>query len=422
MATIAQLTRNPGPFIKTFLPFIQNLRADGDPYKYNEAAFIINQFQNAWGGGNPKDDDNFFVRSKQVKHTGRPQLRNASESALIANFRYQLNSFNMNIPNAWLELQKFIDLFYKLVDPLTYFLKSEDEAQWVNCPPPELSPCPPGLNFFAGRVGAYRRPYVAGEGTGFIIDNPVTGDGATKHQVSVTYELPAIQGLPCNPPEPPCIPLSALNDRYFEMYYTAVDKDVFWYDVDGAGTPPVVGGPGIVNLISIALTTATDTIAEVKSLTDAAIIGTTHWASIADCPPLPPAHPSCGGLYSTLFEADVVGARVDAIDGKDGYETPETTMLASDGSTVAAGVGTDIQWQDVHNKQRVPYEESIGNRIQYLKLLDELPCNPPEPPCIPLAGLYLQTPAMGIIDKIPVNTPAVLNNSAAGITRSPVIN
>ena len=43
MATIKDLTRKPGAFIKAFLPFIQALRADGDVYKYNEAAFIINQ-------------------------------------------------------------------------------------------------------------------------------------------------------------------------------------------------------------------------------------------------------------------------------------------------------------------------------------------------------------------------------------------
>ena len=125
----------------------------------------------------------------------------------------------------------------------------------------------------------------------------------------------------------------------------------------------------------------------------------------------------------------------NAADGTNGFETPVTTMRASDNTVIATGLVTDTAWQNAHNDLRVPYEKlTFDDDYMYLKALSVLDDNvtnaaqcPPgcclpvnSPACI-LPGYFLMTPAIGVITEIPINVSGVLNNNAAGNNRKRVI-
>ena len=438
MATVAQLLRSPGPVIEAFLPLIQNLKADGDPFKVNEAAKIINDKMLLWGEGVTYET----ITNFPTAHVDQ-RLRNASESVLIKNFLSKMNSINLDAPNAWLEFQKFVDLFYKILDPITYFLNSTDiRINGLN----KTTGVVPRVNFYLDRIGLYRRPVstATSEGTGFDIKIIQEGDVTTKEQVEIYFRLPKTAMVPCPPPANKyCWDVAELNNRWFEMEYDGAtgDKDVFWFDYNGTGVQPVVPGGGVVNYVAIAIADGDDEI-RIQGLVDAAVTGTTHWVKVG-CPPLPSSHPSCSGQPVSVYEADVVGSRTDAADGRGGYEELVTDMKASDGSTLASGLITDADWIAAHNSLRVPYEATLGSKIKYMKEVitgsrsasadgggpcdngsgPDCPCcdSPGSPnPCV-VCYIALQTPAQANIDNLPVNAPGVVNNNSAGRLRIAIV-
>src|SRR5687767_13564637 len=161
MATVKQLLRNPGPFITKLLPFVQEAIASNNPYILNEMAKVIYTKQRMWGGGNVYEKQSIFPT-----HNSSTLDRNAAETTLIKNFQYVMNSLPMAEKDSWLEFQKFVDVFYQIANPISYFLENMD-ARWEEWCPPYPSPCLGALNYYTERIGLYRRPQTPGLGTGF---------------------------------------------------------------------------------------------------------------------------------------------------------------------------------------------------------------------------------------------------------------
>ena len=322
--------------------------------------------------------------------------------------------------NALPDFYAFVELFYRIIDPMSYFIKLED-AYDMECPPDYDGtnlPCGAGLNVFTERIGGYRRPQVAGEGTGFYFMNTVEGDAENKQLVNIGFTAP--YPLPC--PPKPCIPAEALNDRYFIMNVDAAtgQDDIIWYNVDNQGVQPVVqgnGGPQTYHAVAIDLNDEWPTW---QSKTDAVVVATGNWIkaqgnavcydispiTYGKCTDLPPNDPCasvvpCPFSNTSAYEAAVIGPRIETRDGDGGFESGDTTMYASDTTVLATNLVTDDEWQDAHNMTKVPYEKGLGIDIMYLLGVSELlPC--PPLPCAP-AGYFINTVVLGVLNQMQYN-------------------
>lgn len=428
MATVQELLRNPGPFITTLFPYVQQAIATKDPYIINEVAKVIYTKQSLWGGGN--------VYSKQTVY---PSLnkdslnRRAGQTVLIKNFQYSIDSIAMADNNSWLEFQKFVDLFYQLVNPYEYFLDNNQLNLVDMCPPPH--PCLSGNNYYTYRIGMYRRPQVAGEGTGFNVQTVIPGDGLTESVVNIGFKLNTSSSVPCPPPAGKvCWDLSYISGRYFVLNSNAAadNWDVIWYDYNGTGVQPVYTGPtGTITYHSVEID-PTDTVAEIQAKTDVTVVNTGNWtkavatATCYDKSPTtfgicgtPPVQPCASVIpcpfVTSAYKATVIKVRTNAEDGRGGFEYPVTTMRASDGIALANNLVTDEAWQNAHNDLRVPYEElTYDNRYMYIKSLNALGTN--NTSNLNFNGYFIMTPAVSIITEIPLNK-GVLHNNQAGNDR-----
>lgn len=405
MATVKELLKNPGPVITALLPTLQELVANGDPFQANEVAKAIFDKQKVWGGGT------VYERISQYPNRmSDPLVRDRFNTTLVKNFLYKLNNIPMGESNSWLEFQKFVDLFYQMVDPIIPFTRIGEFD----------SICCPECGCFTERIGLYKRPTVAGQGTGFGLYQKSSGSVSTPGETVVDFS--SVDNSVCCPDNCGCY-----NERYFVLYESTLDKLVVWFN-DGTGVQPVVSGAGTVNYVEVDISSVTSA-KEFKLATDAAIDadGTYSATNEACCPPL---NCNCLDLFSQYVNS--ANTRVsDVEDGKDGYETVVTTMRASDNTVIATGLTTDLAWQNAHNDLRVPYEEqTFGDRYMYLKSIGDIgdnsskPCcesgNPKAPdPCI-ACFYFLQTPGIAILDEIPVNKPGVINNNTEGNDRLPV--
>ena len=408
MATINELLKgSAGTFINLLLPTLQEAVALNDPYINYELAKAIYDKQIVWGGGTVYENKSSYpLANIKPIHTDR------LNTAIVQNFLKKLNNPPMSVSNAWLDFQKFVDLFYQMIDPITFFRLEEFEC------PPDLEPCQDVLNnFYLQNMGLYERPLtsIGTEGTGFSIANPVIGSLSVKHEVEIGFRAP----YPFTDPH-----ALALNNRYFAMNYDAASDnwDVIWYDYEGSGVQPTFVAGGVVNYIPVALGEE-DEWPSIQAKTVIAVEGTTRWVSIHACPP----GVGCLKEYSNTFQADVVGSRQDTIDGTGGYLTPVTTMMASDNTVIATGLVSDTAWQNAHNGIRVPYEKLTFDRdYMYLKSVSDLGDNGGKPCCEEVGAckacfIFIQTIGIAVIEDLPINAPGVLNNNAAGNNRLLVI-
>ena len=439
MATVEQLLRNPGPAITALLPDVQALVQLDNPYVSNEVARLIWLKMLRWGGRsadvNSTRSNRRTIRLAQTNefddgmlwYQRYPSLTSAidrefADSVLIKNFALKLESLAMGASDSWLDFQRFVDLFYSLVDPISAFREPDClSSDPCECPPHLCS----GPSYYMDRAGLYMRPMTTEGtvGTGFPIKNPVVGTTTRKHEVEVYFKVP-------DPLIKPIV--SELNSRYFAMNYDAATDswDVFWYDYEGTGEAPTYAG-GVVNYHAIGLV-AEDTMDDVKAKTDAAVEGTTRWvASTIKCYDGPPSDPDRKEIpcpvKASRYVADTEGPRTEAEDGDGGYKTVVTTMYASDGTEIATDLDTDLAWQNAHNDMRVSYEKNaLGNEIMYLKSVanlvdeadadgDDIPCcdfgDPKSPNPCKACFVFAETPFLGIIAELPVNVPGVINNN-----------
>jgi len=354
-------------------------------------------------------------------------------TAIVQNFLKKLNNPPMSVSNAWLDFQKFVDLFYQMINPVAPFINTSSNRAPFPCPP-DPQPCWNFSNFYTDAMGLYKRPVssTTTEGTGFNIKTAVPGDGVTHSVVNVAFTLFKVGApFPCPPDPQPCWNLEYLNNRYFALNSNGAtdDWDVFWYDYDGTGVQPTYVGPGgVITYNPIAIVPG-DTLDDLQTKTNAAVVATGFWAVTALCPPF---SPSCGAAYATTFTADVVGTRFDAVDGRGGYEEVVTTMKASDATTIATGLITDTAWQNAHNDLRIPYEKlTFNDDYMYLKAISAIGDNVDGEPCTDCCpgvpencisvNVFLQTVGISVLNDIPVNAPGVLSNNAAGNKRLLVI-
>jgi len=316
----------------------------------------------------------------------------------------------MNYSNAWLDFQLFVELFYMLLDPIGFFNNAQNGALDAIRPPDCPPWCDAGINFWSNRIGMYRRPFEAGEGTGFDFTNPIKGDISTKQQVKVVFRAP----FPYTNPH-----ALALNNRAFVMNVdAATGEDVIpWYDYEGTGVQPViVGNGGPQTYVPIALD-HTDEWNSIMIKTKDAIAAEGSWIVLDFEPP-----PILAEQTFILFEADVVGARIDSTDGRNGYESPVTDMKDSTGAVIASGLTTDKLWEQAHNMTRVPAEEVLGNRVKYIKLVDFECFDCPDKKYANSTGYFLQSPAQPVPwEALRNRGTGVLNNATAGISRIEVV-
>lgn len=444
MATQKELLRNPGPAITALLPDVQALVQLDNQYVSNEVARLIWLKMLRWG-----------ARSADVKSTRnnrnsiRPSLTNEgddgmlwyqrypsltsaidrefADNVIVKNFAIKLESLSMSASDAWLDFQRFVDLFYGMVDPISAFLEPDClQSDPCECPPVMCRDAVAGVNSYITRAGLYMRPRTTAgtEGTGFPITNPVIGTPTRLHETIIRFKAP-------DPTIKPVV--SELNNRYFAMNYdVATDSwDVFWYNYDGTGEEPTYTA-GAVTYHAIALDPA-DTMEDVQAKTDTAVEGTTRWvATTIKCYDGPPSDPDrkeipCP-IKASLYVAAAVGARLETEDGAGGYRTVVTTMNASDGTEIATDLDSDLAWQNAHNDLRVPYEKTaLGNDVMYLKSVanvvddadpdGDIPCcdsgDPKSPNPCKACFIFVETPFLGIIAELPVNVPGVINNNGS---------
>ena len=462
MATINQLLRNPGPYITALLPDIQELVNQNNPYLTNEAASLIWNKMINWGGTrravNYKDPLSNRVNREtdlglsifnKYPAAGTSRQRQIANSALIKNFGYKLEGLPMAEGNSWLEFQKFVDLFYKMLDPVQFF------ADVPVCPPSyDPCDCPNACDdngvytnwteYFFSRTGIYKRPMTSSgtEGTGFFIDTLNVGTPSKEAEIAVGYKFPSSVLVTCPPNNIPCFDLTAFAGRYFAFNYDrATDSwDVFWFRVSGDGEEPTYVAGGDVNYIPVDIE-KDFTPLEVKDAVEEAVVGTTRWVVDRACPPFGPGStPPCvwKSVPSTVFQSAAVGRIQEAEDGTDGFEIPVTVMKASDGTTIATELESDIAWQNAHNDLRVPYEKTVlDNDYMYLKRvagvlnadigdddIDDLPCcdEPGSPNPCKACFVFLQTPFLAVIEELPVNVPGVVFDNRTGLNKLLVTN
>lgn len=418
MATVNQLLNNPGPFITKLLPIVLELRANNNPFQVNEAAKILFDKQMLWGESNLTYSRQSEYPIRNVNNTDFTQ----AETMLLKNFQFLINSIPMAENNSWLEFQKFVDVFYQILDPIGYFTTNA-QVNWITdmCPPPYQ--CLNGMNFYTNRIGLYRRPMSAGRGTGFKFVTVVPGGVGREEQFILYFDI-LVNPFPC-PPTGHCWDLSMLEDRYFVLGTGGAGGDdilVVWYDA-GTGTEPVVVGPAAVEYLRVEIDPF-GTQEYLQTTTNAAIVGQGDWTVVS----------SNEGGHVTLFKAAATGARTNATDGTSGFSTPATTMRASDNTVIASSLVTDTAWQNAHNDLRVPYEKlTFDDDYLYLKALGPLDDNaahanecppfgnlPVNSPACSTPTYFLMTPAIGIITEIPINK-SVLRDNRAGNKRKVVI-
>jgi len=240
MATINELlSKSPGTFINLLLPTLQEAVALKDPYINFELAKAINDKQKVWGGGTVYENKSSYpLANSEPIHTDK------LNTAIVQNFLKKLNNPPMSVSNAWLDFQKFVDLFYQMINPVAPFINTSSNRAPFPCPP-DPQPCWNFSNFYTDAMGLYKRPVssTTTEGTGFNIKTAVPGDGVTHSVVNVAFTLFKVGApFPCPPDPQPCWNLEYLNNRYFALNSNGAtdDWDVFWYDYDGTGVQPML--------------------------------------------------------------------------------------------------------------------------------------------------------------------------------------
>ena len=427
MATVKELLTNPGPYITALLPDIQELVQSENPYLINEAASLIWRKMLNWGGTRRAVSYDGVNVNKQVREGDKGQemyqkypaatsdlTRQYADAAIIKNMALKLESLPMAEVNSWLEFQKMIDLFYSLLDPVTYFRLSQFEC------PPDLEPCfDVKNNYYLQRIGIYERPrtMTGTEGTGFGFYEERAGTATLAQKLQIGFIAPRVSLLECPPDLEPCFSFAPLEGRYFALWYTADDVDVFWYRVDGAGEVPTFGSAtGVTNYIAIDIPDRGKD-EDLLELTLPAIDGTGRWVTSRPCPP----GELCIWKVGVTVTQVTPAVSKEPEDGLDGLFKVVTTMNASDGTEIATGLVSDQAWQNAHNDMRVPYERDVlGRRVMNLKAVEDIDGDCDECPCCDAPGspspckacfVFLQTPFIGVLEDLPVNVPGVVNDN-----------
>ena len=251
----------------------------------------------------------------------RPGKRN--HASIVENLERKLDSMNMDSPNAWVYWQQIVDTYYANVPFVSHFMQTYKQGKYAT--------------FFLGLIGGYVRPDAQTDG----VTTAVTTQGSVGVSEVFTIDYAKTAA-------------AQLNDRYFIVYDTAANQYVIWFNVDGAGTQPVVGGTTSYHVVAIS---SSDLPADVQAATNTAI-DVPLTATVVDA-----------GLLSTwTITATGVVTDIDGVTAEYGIVNANTNLIASDTSTLASGLVTDLQWQDSYNSLLVPYEEALDINVPYIKV------------------------------------------------------
>ena len=459
--TIKQLLKNPGVFINAFLGDFKILVELKNPWLNQAIATVIFEKMRRWGSNEllPEDvyynvTDNKGSVYKEFMHAGLGNLfaKGQNETSLVKNFIYKLNSIPMSETNSWIEYQKMVDLFYKMVDVSVF-----TSATYFECLDPDNPDCNEFTNPAPDQIGLVNLPKERGEGTPFTMSTLVRGTGAVAQEEQIEFTMGAPK-QPCfktvNGVQVPvdCFPFkpvtkssanlpSDLNNTYF-VFWTDGATDtatVFWYDYLATGVQPTFTGAGVVNYVPIAIDADDETMEAIQIKTNAAVVGTTDFTLDRACPPaVYPLQPCLKNATPvSVYKAATLSVRPESVNGDGGYLHLSTDVFASDGTLLASNVVGPKAHVDVHNNVRRAYEMNVlGKDVMYFKIVEnpeytelvgasqgwlecwldaqDKPCGGSTPdyidcncePCCIASFIILQTPFEANIDALPYNKPA----------------
>jgi hypothetical protein len=345
MATVNNILIT-NPHREAFGSIIKYLNANQNPFESALAANYIYTRLTYWGSGSmpiePPPD--FSAPSgvgaviNSVNYQTSPEIArsviklaavdagaDAAETAPLVAFRRYLDGIAMNTANAWIDFNHAINVFYEIIDPINYFMVDYSLGSYSTK--------------FLAMLGLYKRKGSAGNGI----------------KISVITEgdllVPGIKEI--TKIDFRSVIVSELTGRWFAIYNQLGQMYVFYYNIDGSGVAPGVPGSFLETQITIADSSTTSKISALGRTLDI-INGIAHFTSLGITDEY--------GLIqlNTPFNAN---APLNGTAG--GYDGAVTSMLASDGSLITAGIGVDdfVTWQSNNNTLRAVYDAAFEQNI-----------------------------------------------------------
>jgi len=342
MATVSEILAT-NPHKDAFGSIIQHLNASQNPFESALAANFIYTRLTYWGSGSmpiePPPD--FSAPSgvgsviNSVNYQTSPEVArsvikiaaadagvDAAETTALVAFRRYLDGISMNTSNAWVDFNQAINVFYEIIDPITYFMVDYSLGAYADQ--------------FLAMMGLYKRKGSAGNGV--KVSTLREGDLTTSIKELTKIDFRSVI-------------VSELTGRWFALYDQLNQMRVFYFNIDGVGPAP--GVPGSFSETPIALLTPVSkidalgaTLGVIDSLGPFTSLGITDEYGVIEL----------DAAYNALKPLSGTAA---------GYDGAVTSMLASDGTLIQAGIGDDefIIWQNVNNTQRAVYDAAFEQDI-----------------------------------------------------------
>lgn len=307
MATINDILSS-NPHNAQIESIVQYLNASGTPFEKAMVALDLYTRAAYWGSAamplepppvlgavnNPgiaTQNANYQINPE----VGRSVIRRAAsnmvgvpnpDSPAVRAFRDYLRGIDMQAANAWIDFNHAVDVFYEVVDPISYFLNDYEGGMYQD--------------LFLDMLGLYKRPNAALEGVQVTkYQDGVPGASPRAAQTAITVgEINA-----------------GLASDYFVLYKDPSTRYVVYFIYDGMDTPPILTPPAGYSDIYIGVVTgAAATPTELRNAI-ATAVSTEGWDGIIG---LDPGQPAVGFTHTLAVDPFI-------------WETPET-VFALDGT------------------------------------------------------------------------------------------
>jgi hypothetical protein len=338
MATINEVLAS-NPHKDAFDSLIQYLNENQNPFEAALAANMMYTRLTFWGAasipgppppkytpsgmGNLVNNTNYQVQPQVAKVVIRQAAFDAGVddplSADLLTFQNYLDQLDAGLSNAWIDFNLAINVFYEVIDPISYFINDYMQGGYAE--------------LFIDMLGLYARPGAQLNGLGIM---------RSVDDININYNAAVA---------------SKLNSRSFSLYDELDTEHLFWFNFMGTGTPPQ---SATATLHEIAIDDITK--AEIQTATDAIIEIVAKWTRTK---------------YDDLISTWVLDAVYDATPPDNGtagtYNNGITSMVSAYDASVIDGnidVMDFILWQNTNNSMRAVYDEAFDMAF-YLDTLNE---------------------------------------------------